>query len=195
MLHTGDLEMKKIWIAIAVVAVVFAAGLGAANIVSAQAGNPPTVDGTVSPLGGMMSHRWGGTGMLGGGTEVLHDLTVSAWAVELNLSVDELNAKMADGLTLAEIAAEQGITGEAFTTLWVEVRFAVLDEAVAQGLITPEQAQLMKDRLQARLDAGWVMGMGSGADCTMQDGTRTPRMGGMGMSRGSQGGMMGGGNR
>jgi len=29
----------------------------------------------------------------------------------------------------------------------------------------------------------------------MQDGTRTPRMGGMGMSRGSQGGMMGGGNR
>ena len=97
--------MKKLWIAIAVVAVVFVAGLGAASMVSAQAGNPPTVDGTVSPMGGMMGQRWGGTGMLGGGTEVLHDLTVSAWAVELNLSVDELNARLADGDTLAEIAA------------------------------------------------------------------------------------------
>jgi hypothetical protein len=187
--------MKKLWIAIAVVAVVFVAGLGAASMVSAQAGNPPTVDGTVSPMGGMMGQRWGGTGMLGGGTEVLHDLTVSAWAVELNLSVDDLNARLAAGETLAEIAAEQGISPEDFTTLWVEVRFSVLDEAVAQGLISADQAQFMKDRIQARLDAGWVMGMGTGTGCTMQDGTRSPRMGGMGMSRGSQGGMMGGGNR
>jgi N-acetylglucosamine kinase-like BadF-type ATPase len=71
----------------------------------------------------------------------------------------------------------------------------VLDEAIAQGLISADQAQFMKDRIQARLDAGWVMGMGTGTGCTMQDGTRSPRMGGMGMSRGSQGGMMGGGNR
>ena len=191
--------MKKLLIAIAVVAVVFGAGLGVASVVNAQAGTPPTVDGTTTPYGGMMGSSWGGhMGMMGGyaagETGLLHDLMIPAWADKLGLTVDELNAKIAEGLTMAEIAEAQGVTAEAFTTAWVEVHTAVWDEAVAQGLITADQAQFMKDRMQTRLDAGWVPGT-AGAGCSMQNGTGSPRVGGMGMSRGSRGGMMGGWKR
>ena len=94
--------MKKLLIAIAVVAVVFGAGLGVASVVNAQAGTPPTVDGTAIPYGGMMGSNWGGhMGMMGGTaageTGLLHDLMIAAWAEKLGLTVDELNAKIAEG--------------------------------------------------------------------------------------------------
>lgn len=194
--------MKKIWISLAVVLVVVAAGLGVAGVVKAQAVTPPVQDGTTLPYGGMMGGRWGGhMGMMGGTADgefgPLHDVMISAWAGELGLTVDELNALLAEGKTMVEIAEAQGVSGEAFTTAWVNVHTAAWDEAVAQGLITAEQAQFMKDRMQTRLDAGWVPG--AAGDCPMQNGTGQfggmGFRGGMGMSRGTHGGMMGGWNR
>jgi hypothetical protein len=190
--------MKKIWIAIAVVAVVVVAGLGVAGYVYAQSTTPPAQDGTTTPYGGMMGSGWGGhMGMMGGyaagETGPLHDLMITAWAEKLGLTVDELNAKIDGGLTMAEIAEAQGVTGEAFNTAWVEVHTAVWDEAVAQGLITADQAQIMKDRMQTRLDAGWVPGT-AGAGCPMLDGDKDGQTGNM-MGRGNRGGMMGGWKR
>ncbi len=189
--------MKKILISIAVVAVLFVGGLGIA-MASAQAGNPPAADATPT-LGGMLRNGWGGHGGMMGGFAAredrpLHDLMITAWAEKLNLTVDELTAQLDDGLKMVEVAAAQGVSGEDFTSAWVEVHTTVWDEAVAQGLITADQAQFMKDRMQTRLDAGWVPGTPR-TDCPMLNGG-TPRAGGMGMSRGAHGGgMFGGGNR
>ncbi len=178
--------MKKALIIVAVVAIVLGVGLSAAGYVYAQNTNPPSTGGqTYGPMmGGWGGHR----GMMGGSADgeygPLHDQMISAWAEKLGLSVEDLNAKLTEGQSMAEIATAQGVTGDAFTTAWVDVHTQVWDEAVAQGLLTADQAQLMKDRMQQRLDAGWVPGT-AGANCPMLGGNT-------GASQGFRGGMMGG---
>ncbi|MEN6410901.1 MAG: hypothetical protein ABFD44_14455 [Anaerolineaceae bacterium] len=172
--------MKKFLIALAVVGVVVAA-LGTAGVVYAQTQTPPqTQDGTWGY--GMM----GGRGMMGGWntgntaprgpmvgadgtTGWLHDEMVAAFAEKLGMTVEEVEQKLAEGVSMAALAQEKGMTQDEFITLMKDVRSAALAAAVENGDLTQEQA----DRLSQRMGgANGARGRGAGAGwsgCPMWD--------------------------
>lgn len=113
---------------------------------------------------GMMGGR--GAGMMGWAydgdqTGPMHDLMMAAWAEKLGLSVEDIEASLAAGETLSDLAVAQGWTLDEFQTARVEIHTAVLDEAAEQGLITQEQADWMKTRFM-RMGAGGCTGYGYG---------------------------------
>lgn len=108
-----------------------------------------------------------GAGMMGqayAGTQdgPMHDLMIEAWAGKLGLGVDELNERIADGETLYDIALSTGMTAEEFQAARVEIHAEVLEQAVAQGLITQEQADWMQSRGARMGGAGCAGGMRQG---------------------------------
>ena len=165
--------MKKTILLIALVAAVaFAAGY--AGLAFAQ--GPVAAQGYDS---GMMGGRGGmrGGGMMGGVDGVygpLHDYMAPAMAEAFGLSTDELTALHNEGKTLWDVAQEQGLTQEAFFAKVSEVRSAALAEAVADGVVTQEQADWMSQRMGQMQANG-----GTPGSCTM---------GGAGRSGGHMGG-------
>jgi len=140
--------MKKfLAVAFAVIAITLVVGSGS---VFAQSTNPPTADDTPSYFG---MGRQGGRGMMGGGLYIqngtegpMHDAMIEVFSDQLGLSVDEINTALAEGKTLGEIALEQGLTVEEFQAIMLEARDTTLENAVAEGLITEEQADWMSER-------------------------------------------------
>lgn len=58
-----------------------------------------------------------------------------------------------DGLlakVVAKVAANLGVSTDDLVAAFTKARIELIDEAVAEGKITAEQAQAMKDRLEAR---------------------------------------------
>jgi hypothetical protein len=157
--------MKKTILIVALV--VLALGVFGAGTVFAQDTQPPVGRGSM---------------MGGGGSGVLHTFMTNEFAKQLDLNVNDVNARLAAGETMYDIALSAGVTAEEFPALMTEVRASALDEAVKANVITPEQADWMKSR------SG---GMGTG-NCT---GTGTGLQGqgrrGQGMMNGQ--GMMGSG--
>jgi len=133
--------MNKLLIGVIVVAVAAVAFVTVGSA-SAQSPTPATpVPGTGFWMG------MGGRGMRGGAqTGYLHDEMVAAFAKKLNISVDELNDRLAKGETIAQIAYSQGLTVDEFSALMSEARSQALDQAVDNGEITQEQAAWMKQR-------------------------------------------------
>jgi hypothetical protein len=126
-----------------------------------------------------------GPGMMGGGFGVrieAHAEVSEALAEALGLSVEELEAEMALGKPLWQIAEEQGVDAEAVQQAMEEAHDAMLAQAVADGILTQEQADLMDEHMEQ-------MGFGhmSGPDGTFPGGC--PGSGGRG---GFGPGMMGG---
>lgn len=175
--------MKKFLIALAVVGVVVAA-LGTAGVVYAQTQTPPqTQDGTWGY--GMMGGR-GGRGMMGGWnsgdatprgpmmsvdgtTGWLHDEMVAAFAEKLGMTAEEVEQKLAEGVSMATLAQEKGMTQEEFFTLMKDVRSAALTAAVENGDLTQEQADQLSQRMGG---ANGARGRGAGAGwngCPMWD--------------------------
>ncbi len=71
---------------------------------------------------------------------------------ELGLSRREIVAGLASGQTLADLAEAQGSSGEALVTA-LEARLSeFLDEAVAAGKITDEQADRIRERAGERIE-------------------------------------------
>lgn len=150
--------MKKFVIGV-LLAVVLVVAAGVTGYVYAQ--GPANGGG-----GGMMG---GGRGMMGAGsglgqsaaagtqTGLLHDEMVAAFAVELGLSVDDLNARLANGETMSQIAIAEGYTLEEFRTMMLDVRTQVIDQAVKDGTLTQAQADWMKQH-----GAGMMAGSGYG---------------------------------
>lgn len=165
--------MNKVILSIVVVAII-AIALGTAGAVYAQAGTPQApVTGTGYGYG-MGAGRGNHGGMMGGnavGTRdgLLHDEMIAAFAEKLGISVDDLDARLADGETVAEIAFAEGLTIEQFSAIRVEVRTQVLDQAVKDGLLTQEQADWMKTRGAGNGAGRGMRGNGQGqfgnADC------------------------------
>lgn len=153
--------MKRIWMVVALVAVV--AAFGAVGTVFAQDATPPTPPAPGQGYGyGMM-----GRGMMGGaaGTGLLHDYMEPAMAEALGLTVEELEAKHAEGLSFYQIAEAQGLSVEEAQQLMLDARSTALDAAVADGVITAEQADWMKTRMSSGhmgrgYGAGGCAGMG-----------------------------------
>ncbi len=147
--------MGKILVGVLIGAVLVGAVLGVYGLVNAQTPTPPSQEDQQSFYGRMGD----GLGMMGGGrgagrmgwadddqTGPMHDLMVAAWAEKLGLSVDTIDQRLEAGETMSDIAVSQGLSADEFQAAWVEIHTSVLDEAVAQGLITQAQADWMKNR-------------------------------------------------
>ena len=92
-----------------------------------------------------------GPGPLGG---VLHPYMVEAFAEALGFEPEALQARLEAGETLRSIAEGQGLDIEGFRELRQQARAEALEAAVADGVITQEQADRMlsrMDRLQERV--------------------------------------------
>lgn len=150
--------MKKIyWFIIIGAVVVVALGVGA-GVALAQS---PTRDPGDYPFwgGGMMGGGRGGHmggGMMGGystadgTTGFMHDDMLAALADGLGMTTEELQARLDDGDTLPQIAEDQGLTQDELVTLIDQARETALDNAVANGTLTEEQAQRMEERMDQR---------------------------------------------
>lgn len=139
--------MKKTLILLVAVGVM-ALTFGAVHNAYAQEATPPA-----PPFGGH-----GPGGRFGGQEGPLHDVMEAAIADALGISVEDLQAARAEGKTAWDIAQEQGLSQEAFAALMSDARKAALEQAVADGLITQEQA----DAIQAHWDQMAAQGFGPG---------------------------------
>ncbi len=70
----------------------------------------------------------------------------------LGLDADELRAALAEGKSLATIAAEQGVAVEDLSAALVAQAEERIDDAVADGLLDAERAEDMKANLAERID-------------------------------------------
>lgn len=67
----------------------------------------------------------------------------------LGLTPEEIHTERVEGKTLAEIANEQGITDEALIEAIVAGRVDAIEEALAEGTITQEQADWLIAKAEA----------------------------------------------
>lgn len=149
--------MKKVLIGIVIVGVLVA-GLATFGLVSAQTTTPQGD----APYGmgrrGMMAN---GQSFAGTGDGVLHDYMVAAFAEKLGVSVDVLNERLANGEHVVDIALEQGLTIDEFRSLMLDARTQAVEQALAEGVITQEQADWMKSH-GGGMAGGRVGGMRGG---------------------------------
>lgn len=167
--------MKKLLIYAAIAAVVLIAAAGVTTWAFAQDPTPACPGGAAGNCGeqgGRMGGR-GGFGGQAGEDGLLHDIMFPALAEALGMTPEALQAAHDSGQTFYNIAAAQGLTVEEAQALMADVRAQALEQAVADGVITQEQADWMAQRMQGG------MGYGRGA-CGGQTGST------------AQGGMMGG---
>ncbi len=162
--------MKKTILIVSVIAlallVVGAVGVGVAY---AQSGQPPVY----------------GRGMMqGGGYGPMHDYVERALADKLGLTEEQVEEQFAAGKTMYQIALDNGIAEADIPAFLTEVHTTAFDAAVADGVMTREQADWMLQRMQGR---GYGNGTGT---CPMGNGTYGPGNGAG--FRGGPGGMMGG---
>lgn len=162
---------KTILIAALVVVALGVLGVGA---VFAQGQTPPFVG-----RGSMMQNGTSGP---------IHTFMVTEFAKKLSLNVDDVNARLAAGETMYDIALSAGVTAEEYPALMTEVRANAVDAAVKADVLTQEQADWMKSRSSGMM--GGANGAGYNGNCPMQDGTY--QQNGQGF-RGGPGGMMGNG--
>jgi hypothetical protein len=145
--------------------------------------NPPAGDGTPAPFGPMGGGMWGGGrgghhgggpggkgGPMGGWMSQYGETMHERMAEFLGMTGDELDAALAEGKTPWQIAEEKGISQEAFAEAMQAIHADILKQAVADGVITQEQADWMLDNLQNGPKGGgpgWGGGpMGGGpGDC------------------------------
>ena len=136
--------MKKVVLASLVLAIA-AFSLGSVSFAKADYDTPVAAAGSVQ-------FGFGGHGGMGGrnssGTQtgILHDEMMKVFSEELGISVEDLEARLANGETLSDIALAQGLTLDEFNTLMVDARNQAIDKAVADGLLTQTQADWMKSR-------------------------------------------------
>jgi hypothetical protein len=109
------------------------------------------------------------------GEGYLHTYMVTAFVDKLGLNVEDVNARLAAGESMYDIAIANGVKAEDFPALMVEVRTKALNAAVKDGVITQAQADWMNSHGYGR---GGGYGMGTG-DCPMNEEAGFGRGGGM----------------
>ena len=87
-----------------------------------------------------------GYGTMGGGQGLLHDYMIQGWAEAFDTSVEELEARVAEGDHMYVIAEEKGLTTEEFQALMLDVRTNAIQAALDDGVLTQEQADWMLNR-------------------------------------------------
>jgi hypothetical protein len=79
------------------------------------------------------------------------------------ISEDEVLEMRNSGKTFGTIAQEQGIALEDFQEAMLEKKTAYIDERVAEGTMTEERAELLKERIEERVSNCDGTGQGAGA--------------------------------
>ncbi|HCS40320.1 MAG: hypothetical protein FP831_10145 [Anaerolineae bacterium] len=132
---------KALVLSIVLVAAVFT--LGSVNKVYASSGNPSTTAASDN-------YGFGGQGGMMGGTQqgLLHDEMVIVVAEKLGITVEDLNARLADGETMYSVAIAEGLSNDEAIALMADARSQAIDQAVANGDLTQAQADWMKTRSQ-----------------------------------------------
>jgi hypothetical protein len=120
----------------------------------------------------------------GGG--YLHTYMVTSLAEKLGLKIEDVDAQVAAGETMYDIATAAGVTAEDFPALMTEVRTQAVSAAVQAGTIAQAQADWINSR-------GFGRGGDGTGNCPMQNGQGTQATRGAGMSNGNGRGMMRGG--
>jgi hypothetical protein len=137
--------MKKTILIVALV--VLALGVFGVGVALAQDAQPPVGHGPM---------------MQNGGSGVLHTFMAIEFAKQLDLNVNDVNARLTAGETMYDIALSAGVTADEFPAIMAEVRASALEEAVKANVITQEQADWMKTRGfgQGGMGAGSCTGTG-----------------------------------
>jgi hypothetical protein len=129
---------------------------------------------------GMMGNRGAnnqgtGTCPFADGDEVgygpLHETMLNAFAQAFGLTRAELDTRLQAGDTMWTIAQEQGMTAEQFQQTMTTARTAALNQAVADGVITQEQADFMLSRMNGMMGQGFGSGQGFGPGSGRGNGT------------------------
>lgn len=163
--------MKKTILIVALLVLVL--GALSVGVVYAQGQQPPV----------------GGRGMMGGGgAGWMHDYVEQALvAAKLGLTEAQVEEKLDAGQTMYQVALDAGVAEADIPALLTEVHTTAFDKAVADGVVTREQADFMLQRMQTN---GFGNGTGT---CPMGNGTYGPNGTGNGNGfRGGPGNMMGG---
>jgi hypothetical protein len=130
-----------------------------------------------------------GPGMVGGyGRGWMHEYVEQALAEKLGITEAAVEEQLAAGKTMYQIALDNGIAEDEVAAFLTEVHAAAFDKAVADGVITREQADLMLERMQANgfnygncpMQSGqagqYGQGYGPGMMQNWRDGQRGPGM-------------------
>jgi hypothetical protein len=120
-------------------------------------------------------------GMMGGGYGVMHDYVEEALVAKLGITEKAVEDALASGKTMYQIALDNGIKEANVAALLTEVHTTAFDKAVADGVVTRAQADLMLQRMTSN---GFNL-----VNCPMRNG----QGGQYGRGNGNGGGMMGGG--
>jgi hypothetical protein len=117
-----------------------------------------------------------GNGTMGGGTGLLTDYMDQAKADALGISLDEFQSRIDAGETFYQIALSEGFTVEQFPALMQDARIAAVSAAVADGVITDDQADWMSSRGAGRNGTPRMNGTGTcdGTCVPLQDGSGRP---------------------
>ena len=160
--------MKKKWL----VTLFSLVALSALAVSGAAAADATTTDPTYPREGyGTMAGRMRG-GVVGErGTGLLHDYIVAAAADKLDLDVSVVEEALTSGTTLYQLAVDNGIVAEDLPAFLQEVHETALDQAVIDGVVTAEQAELMNERMLLRGTGSGTGGMGRGRQGGMGNGS------------------------
>jgi uncharacterized protein (DUF433 family) len=176
------LKRKSLYVVLGAVSLL-AVLLGAVGVAYAQGPQPPLDD---RPFCNSGSCDCGGR-MAGGLSFGMHGFSlVDATAEATGLTVDEVIAALQEGQTFAQIAEEQDVDPQAIVDAFLADRKAVLEQAVADGRLTQEQADEMlaemTEHVSEHLEQTWTprtfgggrmgrSGSGGGSEDGTQPGT------------------------
>jgi hypothetical protein len=162
-INEGAFEMKRTLLVVGIVSIAVLV-FGAAGFAYAQSQTPETFFGHGPGMMGnyedfdhsTMMGGYGhgiGHGMMGGNGEYgpMHESMITALAEALDLSPEELEDRHDAGETLWEIAEAEGLNAEELQELMTTTHDSALEDAVANGLMTEEQAEWMV----AHMDQMW----------------------------------------
>jgi hypothetical protein len=160
--------MKKILLVSALVIVAIVA-LGVAGYAYAQSQTPASYPYGQEMMGGR-GGMWGGRGGMMDKSDnedgVLHDDMINAIAEAFDMTPADLQARLDAGDTCWTIAQEKGLSQDDFNTLMKDTRTKALQQAVADGVITQQQADWMLEHMNQMWnfgdDSGGCQGGGMG---------------------------------
>lgn len=148
----GAVMLKKFLVMAGIVAV--AAAL-TAGVVFAQTPTPPD-----PASAGYGPDRFGSGGPMMGGygrgrlgalqPGWMNDAVLDAFARALDMERGELEARLAAGETIFQIATAEGLTRDEFLAVMAEARAAALAQAVEDGTLTQAQADAMAAHMGRR---------------------------------------------
>lgn len=171
--------IKKIFFLASLALVIAAGGLFYVGEAYAQSSEPAPASQAQGPWGYGWNRVCEGAGVV---SEAISSL--------LGLTQEEIHAQRQDGLTLSEIAAGQGVSDQTLLNAIESAQAEMIAQAVADGRLTPEQAETALARMQERAADRLTEAAGPGG-FRGQGGGRSGQGAGMGRQNGGQVGRYG----